>query len=111
MVTELNSELAKVQSLMTANQLTINVIKAEMLLISNRNESDLFHQIAINGHSVGYTDSCEFLVVILYNNLTFNRHVNHVVYIYYVCIQSSEAYTPVCIYICFYIYIYIYILT
>ena len=79
MVTKLNSELAKVQSWMTANRLTINVAKTEMLLISNRNKPDVDNQIAINGDSVRCADSCKFLGVILDNNLTFNKHINHVV--------------------------------
>ena len=78
--TTLNTELSNVEKWTTANRLTINVNKTEMLLFSNLPvPPDYNNQIAFTNEILTFKSSCKFLGVLLDDKLNFSDHINYVI--------------------------------
>ena len=75
MTTTLNSELVRINDWTTANRLTINVSKTELLLFTNRDVDPHVDQVSLNGDRVGFVGQARFLGVIIDNSLNFKEHL------------------------------------
>ena len=80
LTTTINYELTRVEKWTTANRLTINTSKTELLLFSNSKRHDDFtDDIVLGGEVLGAAGACRFLGVILDNRLTFQKHIQTIV--------------------------------
>ena len=74
----LNSELLKINDWMTANRLTINVHKTELMIFSNRLTNTLDNQVSLNGDHISFVDQVRFLGVKIDNRLNFGDHICYI---------------------------------
>ena len=72
----LNEELVKIKDWTTANRLTINTNKTELLLFSNRHVNATDCDIFLDGDSVAYQNHARFLGVMVDRNLNFKIHID-----------------------------------
>ena len=74
----LNEELRKIKEWTTANRLTINTDKTELLLFSNRQVNSSDTDIIFDEIPVAYRDQARFLGVTIDENLNFKAHIDNV---------------------------------
>ena len=74
----LNEELRKIKEWTTANRLTINTDKTELLLFSNRQVNSSDTDIVFDEIPVAYRDQARFLGVTIDENLNFKAHIDNV---------------------------------
>ena len=72
----LNEELLKIKDWTTANRLTINTNKTELLLFSNRYVNATNEDILLDDDSITYQNHARFLGVMIDNKLNFKAHID-----------------------------------
>ena len=79
MVPIINAELEKVHEWTTANRLTINTSKTELMIFTNRkNAVNPDEQIVLNGEIINPVDHARFLGVSIDHNMNFKVHINQI---------------------------------
>ena len=72
----LNEELLKIKDWTTANRLTINTNKTELLLFSNRYVNATNEDILLDDDPITYQNHARFLGVMIDNKLNFKAHID-----------------------------------
>ena len=78
LVVKANRELEPIISWTQANRLTVNVNKTEMILISNRSQTNTDDQIVLNNEYIKFNETVMFLGVKIDTGLTFNNHISYI---------------------------------
>lgn len=79
LVTIVNDELAKISEWLTANKLSLNTSKSNVLIFRPKNASNkLDTQIMINGKLLKEKESAKYLGILIDNKLLFKTHIDHV---------------------------------
>ena len=78
LVTDLNTQLEKIQNWTLANRLTVNVNKTIMMLCSNRLANYTNSDIKIGTDNLTFSNSCTFLGIRIDNRLNFSEHISNV---------------------------------
>ena len=78
LVEKVNYELKPIISWTQANRLTVNVNKTEMILITNRSQTNTDDQIILNDEFLKFNESVMFLGVKIDRGLTFSSHISYI---------------------------------
>ena len=78
LVSNLNSELMKVQSWCNSNRLTINAAKTEMMMFTNRNVDLSQLNVTLDSELLEFKSSCTLLGVKIDDNLSYKNHIQHI---------------------------------
>ena len=76
---EINHELCKVsQYMLAANKLSLNVGKTKFMVFCMRNKVVSYPDLQINGNTIERVKQFNFLGLILYESLSWDKHINHI---------------------------------
>ena len=75
----INIELSKISDWLSANRLSLNVGKSNLLYFTNKNRSNLKDmKIMINKETLKEVDCAKYLGVLVDNKLNWNKHINNI---------------------------------
>ena len=74
----LNDQLSSIYNWTTANKISVNVDKTELMIFSNIDDQSCNLPVTFGGENLDPTDSSMFLGVKLDNRLKFNNHISYI---------------------------------
>ena len=74
----INAELSKIWEWLCANKLSLNIAKTRYMVFHTSNRNVIYPNLKVNNSNIEMVTQVNFLGVILYSHMTWNKHINHI---------------------------------